>query len=192
MEIFQIASVPGDGIGKETVTAGGHVLDTLCEVHGGLLFEYLDLDWSCEYYLKHGRMMPDDGLAILRPCDAVYLGAVGFPGVPDHVSLWGLLLPIRRTFRQYINLRPVILYPGVETPLKDKGPEDIDYVVVRENSGGVYTGTGGIFNRTTTITPPPDANLALHAQMVTVQVQWNAAHGGNRNVVVNSLTYERW
>jgi tartrate dehydrogenase/decarboxylase/D-malate dehydrogenase len=143
MKTFQIASVPGDGIGRETVAAGRQVLDTLCEVHGGLSLEYLDLDWSCEYYLKHGRMMPDDGLAILRPCDAVYLGAVGFPGVPDHVSLWGLLLPIRRTFRQYINLRPVKLLPGVKTPLANREPEDIDFLVVRENNEGEYSNMGG-------------------------------------------------
>ena len=143
VKTYQIASVPGDGIGRETVAAGRQVLDTLCEVHGGLRLEYLDLDWSCEYYLQHGQMMPDDGLEILRPCDAVYLGAVGFPGVPDHISLWGLLLPIRRTFRQYINLRPVKLLPGVKTPLADRKPEDIDFLVVRENNEGEYSNMGG-------------------------------------------------
>ena len=80
MEKFQIASIPGDGIGKETVSAGRQVLDTVCEIHGGLLLEYLDIDWSCEYYKKNGKMMPDDGLDILRPCDAIFLGAVGYPG----------------------------------------------------------------------------------------------------------------
>ncbi len=143
MNVFQIAAIPGDGIGKETVAAGREVLDTLCEVHGGLRLEYLDLDWSCEYYLKHGRMMPENGLDTLRSCASIYLGAVGFPGVPDHVSLWGLLLPIRRTFQQYINLRPVKLLPGVRTPLADKKPEDIDFLVVRENNEGEYSNMGG-------------------------------------------------
>jgi tartrate dehydrogenase/decarboxylase/D-malate dehydrogenase len=143
VKIFQIASIPGDGIGKETVPAGRQVLDTLCEVHGGLRFEYRDFDWSCEYYVKHGRMMPENGLEILRPSDAIFLGAVGFPGVPDHVSLWGLLLPIRRTFKQYINLRPVQLMPGVRTPLANRKPEDIDFLVVRENNEGEYSNMGG-------------------------------------------------
>jgi tartrate dehydrogenase/decarboxylase/D-malate dehydrogenase len=149
VKVFKIASIPGDGIGRETVVAGRRVLDALCEVHGGLRLEYLDLDWSCEYYLKHGRMMPENGLDILRPCDAVYLGAVGFPGVADHVSLWGLLLPIRREFRQYVNLRPVKLLPGVKTPLADRKPGDIDFLVVRENNEGEYSNMGGrLYQRT--------------------------------------------
>ena len=143
MKTYQIASVPGDGIGRETVAAGRRVLDALCEVHGGLRLDYLELDWSCEYYLKHGQMMPDNGLDILRSCDAIFLGAVGFPGVPDHISLWGLLLPIRRGFRQYINLRPVKLLPGAKTPLADRKPEDIDFLVVRENNEGEYSNMGG-------------------------------------------------
>ncbi|MFW2367568.1 MAG: tartrate dehydrogenase [Desulforhopalus sp.] len=143
MKIFQIASIPGDGIGKETVAAGRQVLDTICEVHDGLRIEYLNLDWSCKYYLTHDRMMPEEGLELLRPCDSIYLGAVGFPGVPDHVSLWGLLLPIRRTFRQYINLRPVKLLPGVKTPLANRKSEDIDFLVVRENNEGEYSNMGG-------------------------------------------------
>ena len=143
MRVLQIASIPGDGIGKETVPAGRQVLDTACVVHGGLRLEYLDLDWNCEYYLKHGRMMPENGLEVLRPCDAIFLGAVGFPDVPDHVSLWGLLLPIRRTFKQFINLRPVKLLYGVQTPLAGRKPEDIDFLVVRENNEGEYSNMGG-------------------------------------------------
>jgi tartrate dehydrogenase/decarboxylase/D-malate dehydrogenase len=143
MEKFQIASIPGDGIGKETVTAGRQVLDTVCNIHGGLLLEYLDIGWSCEYYKKNGKMMPDDGLDILRPCDAIFLGAVGYPGVPDHISLWGLLLPIRRNFQQYINLRPVKLLKGVQTPLANREPGDIDFLVIRENNEGEYSNMGG-------------------------------------------------
>ena len=143
MKKLQIASIPGDGIGKETVAAGRRVLDTVCEVHGGVDFEYLDIDWSCEHYHRHGQMMPDNGLEILRPCDAIYLGAVGFPGVPDHVSLWGLLLPIRRNFKQYVNLRPVKLMKGVQTPLANRHPGEIDFLVVRENNEGEYSNMGG-------------------------------------------------
>ena len=99
-----------------------------------MCLEYLEIDWSCKHYLQHGRMMPENGLDILKPCDAIYLGAVGFPGVPDHVSLWGLLLPIRREFKQYVNLRPVKLLEGVKTPLADRKPGDIDFLVIRENN----------------------------------------------------------
>jgi tartrate dehydrogenase/decarboxylase / D-malate dehydrogenase len=138
-----VALVPGDGIGKETVAAGRKVLDVAAEVHGGFRLRYEEFDWSCEYYAKHGRMMPENGLDLLRRTDAIYLGAVGYPGVPDHVSLWGLLIPIRRTFQQYINLRPVQLLPGVRSPLADRKPEDIDFYVVRENNEGEYSNMGG-------------------------------------------------
>ena len=143
MKTFQMASIPGDGIGKETVAAGRRVLDAACEVHGGLHLEYLDIDWGCEYYMHHGQMMPDNGLEILRPCDAIYLGAVGFPGVPDHVSLWGLLRPIRGGFQRYVNLRPVKRMQGVKTPLANRYPGDIDFLVVRENNEGEYSNMGG-------------------------------------------------
>src|SRR5262249_55896820 len=111
--------------------------------------EYKHFDWSCETYAKTGKMMPDDGLDQLRPFDAIFLGAVGYPGVPDHVSLWGLLIPIRRVFDQYVNLRPVKLLNGIEAPLKNRKPGDIDYLVVRENTEGEYSNVGGrIFNGT--------------------------------------------
>jgi tartrate dehydrogenase/decarboxylase/D-malate dehydrogenase len=112
-------------------------------VHGGLKFEFVEFPWGCRYYLEHGRMMPEDGLAILGDFDTILLGAVGWPGVPDHVSLWGLLIPIRRHFRQYVNLRPVKLLRGMRSPLRDREPGDIDFVVVRENSEGEYSDVGG-------------------------------------------------
>jgi tartrate dehydrogenase/decarboxylase/D-malate dehydrogenase len=143
MREISLAVIPGDGIGKETVAAGRKVLDVAAEVHGGFRFRYEPFDWSCEYFTKHGRMMPENGLDLLRPHDAIFLGAVGYPGVPDHVSLWGLLLPIRRTFQQYINLRPVKLLPGVRTPLANRKPEEIDFLVVRENNEGEYSSMGG-------------------------------------------------
>ncbi len=143
MKALKIATIPGDGIGKEVVPAGQKVLDTIAAVHGGIRFVYDTFDWSCEYYLRHGKMMPSDGLEILKDYDAIFLGAVGFPGVPDHISLWGLLLPIRRVFQQYINLRPIKLLPGIKTPLANRRPEDIDFLVVRENNEGEYSNMGG-------------------------------------------------
>lgn len=143
MKRFDIASIPGDGIGREVVPAGQKILDVTGEVHGGFQFRYKSYPWSCAYYLKHGRMMPDDGLQRIGDSDAIFLGAVGFPGVADHVSLWGLLIPIRRGFQQYACVRPVRLLPGVRSPLAGRGPEDIDFIVVRENNEGEYSNMGG-------------------------------------------------
>src|SRR6266567_2407309 len=135
----RIAVIPGDGIGKEVVPEGMRVLEAAGR-RFGFEFEWEAFDWSCEVYTRTGRMMPEDGLEQLGQFEAIYLGAVGFPGVPDHVSLWGLLIPIRRGFRQYINLRPVRLLKGVRSPLADRGPADIDMVIVRENNEGVVLG----------------------------------------------------
>ena len=138
----RIAVIPGDGIGKEVVPEGIRVLEAAARRFNiDLAFE--TFDWSCETYAKTGRMMPGDGLDQLKPFDAIFLGAVGWPSVPDHVSLWGLLIPIRRAFEQYVNLRPCRLMPGVDTPLKNRGPEDIDFIVVRENCEGEYSEIGG-------------------------------------------------
>ncbi|MEW5709955.1 MAG: tartrate dehydrogenase [Pseudomonadota bacterium] len=142
MPKYKIATIPGDGIGKEVVPEGIRVLEAAGRKFG-IEFQWDHFPWSCEYYTRHGRMMPEDGLETIRRHDAIYLGAVGFPGVPDHVSLWGLLIPIRRGFQQYVNLRPVRLMPGVPCPLKDKKPGDIDFWVVRENNEGEYSSIGG-------------------------------------------------
>ena len=142
MPIYRIATIPGDGIGKEVVPEGIRVLEAAGR-RFGIEFQWDQFPWSCEYYAQTGRMMPEDGLEQIRHHDAVYLGAVGFPGVPDHVSLWGLLIPIRRGFQQYVNLRPVRLMPGVPCPLANKKPGDIDFWVVRENSEGEYSSVGG-------------------------------------------------
>ena len=139
---YRIAVIPGDGIGKETVPEGLRVLDAAARRFGFSL-STTDYDWSCETYRATGRMMPEDGLDRLRDSDSIFLGAVGWPGVPDHVSLWGLLIPIRRSFDQYVNLRPCRLLPGVRTPLAGRGPADIDFYVVRENTEGEYSSTGG-------------------------------------------------
>ncbi len=144
----RIAVIPGDGIGKEVVPEGKRVLDAAGR-RFGFDFEWTTFDWSCERYTKTGRMMPEDGLDQLRQFESIFLGAVGFPGVPDHVSLWGLLIPIRRGFRQYINLRPVRLLKGVTSPLAGRGPADIDMLIVRENNEGEYSEIGGRLYRGT-------------------------------------------
>ena len=140
---MKVALIPGDGIGKEVIPEGIRALETAGSKHG-LDFEWREFDWSCETYLETGRMMPADGIETLRGFDAIYLGAVGFPTVPDHVSLWGLLIPIRREFDQHVNLRPVRLFQGVPCPLAGKEPGDIDLYVVRENVEGEYSSIGGV------------------------------------------------
>jgi tartrate dehydrogenase/decarboxylase/D-malate dehydrogenase len=138
----RIAVIPGDGIGKEVVPEGMRVLEAAARRFGFEL-EWKTFDWSCEVYAKTGRMMPEDGVEQLRAFEAIFLGAVGFPGVPDHISLWGLLIPIRRGFHQYVNLRPVRLLKGVRSPLAGRGPRDIDMLIVRENNEGEYSEIGG-------------------------------------------------
>jgi tartrate dehydrogenase/decarboxylase/D-malate dehydrogenase len=144
MQTFKIAVIPGDGIGSEVVPEGIRVVDAAAK-RFGLRFEWEHFPWSCEFYRATGAMMPGDGLAQIRNHDAVFLGAVGFPGVPDHVSLWGLLIPIRRQFQQYANVRPVRLMPGIASPLAGRKTGDIDMIIVRENSEGEYSAVGGRF-----------------------------------------------
>jgi len=145
---YRIAVIPGDGIGTEVVPEGIRVLEAAGS-RFGISFQWEKLDWGCERFQKTGSFMPADGLEAIQAHDAIYLGAVGFPGVPDHISLWGLLIPIRREMNQWVNLRPVRLMPGVPTPLRDRGPEDIDFLVVRENSEGEYSQEGGRFQEGT-------------------------------------------
>lgn len=142
---FRIALIAGDGIGKEVLPEGVRAITTAARKFGFDL-EFRTLEWAnCDYYMQHGRMMPDDWKAQLAGVDAIYFGAVGWPAtVPDHVSLWGSLLKFRREFDQYVNLRPVRLFEGVPCPLAGRGPGDIDYYVVRENTEGEYTSVGGI------------------------------------------------
>jgi tartrate dehydrogenase/decarboxylase / D-malate dehydrogenase len=148
MSKFKIAVIPGDGIGKEVIPEGIRALEAAGSKFN-IEFQFDTFDWSCERYAKTGKMMPDDGLEQIRNHNAIYLGAVGFPGVPDHISLWGLLIPIRRQFQQYVNLRPVQLFSGVPCPLANRKPEDIDFIVVRENNEGEYSEIGGRLNRGT-------------------------------------------
>ncbi len=142
MKTYRIALIPGDGIGREVMPEGVRALEAAGAAFG-FAIDARPFDWSCETYKATGRMMPEDGLARLREHDAILLGAVGYPGVPDHISLWGLLLPIRRGFDQYVNLRPVRLLRGVQSPLRDIEAGDIDMWIVRENSEGEYSQVGG-------------------------------------------------
>jgi tartrate dehydrogenase/decarboxylase/D-malate dehydrogenase len=143
MKRHRIAVLPGDGIGNEVVPEGVRVLDAAAKKFG-IAIEWREFDWNCAYYAKHGRMMPEDWFELLSPHDAIYYGAVGWPAiVPDHVSLWGSLIQFRRRFDQYVNLRPCRLMPGIPSPLANRKPGDIDFVVVRENTEGEYSSVGG-------------------------------------------------
>lgn len=142
MQTHRVAVIPGDGIGIEVLTEGVKVLEAVAKLDKGFQFEFEHFPWGCEYYLKHGRMMAEDGMETLSHFDAIFLGAAGYPGVPDHISLWELLLVIRKGFDQYVNLRPVKLLKGAPCPLKDVKREEIDMLFVRENSEGEYAGSG--------------------------------------------------
>lgn len=157
---YRIASIPGDGIGTEVIPAGQAVAEAAARQHQFKL-EWTEFDWSCERYLETGRMMPEDGIEQLKEFDAIYLGAVGWPEVADHVSLWGLLIPIRRELNQYANVRHVRLLEGIESPLADREPKDIDFVVIRENVEGEYSEIGGRMNKGT------DDELAIQEAIFT-------------------------
>lgn len=148
MKTYEIAVIPGDGIGTEVMPQALNVLKRVAEVYDfGIKFR--NYDWNCETWLRTGQMMPKDGIDQLSQSDSILLGAVGFPSVPDHISLWGLLIPIRREFHQYVNLRPVRLLPGIPCPLANKKPGDIDFWIVRENCEGEYSQIGGVFGEGT-------------------------------------------
>ena len=143
MPTHRIAVIPGDGIGKEVAPEGLRALEAAGRQHG-IDFAFTQFDWNCDYYGKHGRMMPEDWFEQLSGFDAIFYGAVGWPAtVPDHVSLWGSLIQFRRRFDQYVNLRPCRLMPGIPSPLAGRKPGDIDFVVVRENTEGEYSSVGG-------------------------------------------------
>jgi tartrate dehydrogenase/decarboxylase / D-malate dehydrogenase len=143
MKTYRIAAIPGDGIGKEVVPAGQAVLQALAASQGGFNFEFTSFDWGGDYYRQHGVMMPEDGLDALRDMDAILFGSAGDPHIPDHITLWGLRLKICQGFDQYANVRPTRILPGIESPLKRCKSEDLNWVIVRENSEGEYSGVGG-------------------------------------------------
>ncbi len=143
MKNYAIATIAGDGIGKEVIPAGRHVLEALARSSNQLSFTFEDFGWGGDYYRTHGKMMPDDGLDALRSKDAILFGSAGDPDIPDHITLWGLRLKICQGFDQYANVRPTRILPGIDGPLKRCGPEDLNWVIVRENSEGEYSGVGG-------------------------------------------------
>jgi tartrate dehydrogenase/decarboxylase/D-malate dehydrogenase len=143
MKTYRIASIPGDGIGKEVIPAGETVLHAVAEAVGGFGFSFETFGWGGDWYRAHGEMMPADGLDALRNKDAILFGSAGDPAIPDHVTLWGLRLKICQGFDQYANVRPTRILPGIDAPLKRCAPQDLDWVIVRENSEGEYAGVGG-------------------------------------------------
>jgi tartrate dehydrogenase/decarboxylase/D-malate dehydrogenase len=147
MKTYAIAAIPGDGIGKEVIAAGVEVLEALAARDGGFKLKVAAYDWGSDYYRKHGRMMPDDGLDAIRSADAIFFGAVGAPDVPDHITLWGLRLAICQPFDQYANVRPTRILPGISSPLAGVTAKELDWVIVRENSEGEYAGVGGRAHR---------------------------------------------
>ncbi len=147
MREHKIAAIPADGIGPEVISAGVRVLEALAQRTGDVRFAIETFDWGSDYYKRHGVMMPADGLDTLKAFDAIYFGAVGAPDVPDHITLWGLRLPICQGFDQYANVRPTRILPGITSPLRNVGAGDLDWVIVRENSEGEYAGVGGRAHR---------------------------------------------
>ena len=143
MKKFNIASIPADGIGPEVIGAGIQVINAAIAKNAYIEIDFTHFDWGSDYYKSHGEMMPENGLEQLKAFDAIFFGAVGAPDVPDHITLWGLRLPICQGFDQYANVRPTRILPGIQAPLRDKGPGDLDWVIVRENSEGEYSGNGG-------------------------------------------------
>jgi len=143
MKTYRIAAIPADGIGPEVITAGLEVLEAVARRTDQFDFDVTSFDWGSDYYKKHGQMMPADGLDQLKPFDAIFFGAVGAPDVPDHITLWGLRLPICQGFDQYANIRPTRVLPGIKSPLRNVDHDDLDWMIIRENSEGEYSGSGG-------------------------------------------------
>ncbi len=163
MKTYRIATIPGDGIGKEVIPAGRQVLEVLARGDAALKFEFTHFDWGGDYYRQHGVMMPDDGLAALRATDAILFGSAGDPDIPDHVTLWGLRLNICQGLDQYANVRPTRILRGIDAPLKRCSPEDLNWVIVRENSEGEYSGIGGRVHRGQPIEVATDVSVLTRA-----------------------------
>lgn len=163
MKTYRIATIPGDGIGKEVVPAGQQVLAALAATGGGFNFAFTDFDWGGDHYRRHGVMMPADGLDALRGQDAILFGSAGDPHIPDHITLWGLRLKICQGFDQYANVRPTRILPGIDAPLKRCGPKDLDWVIVRENSEGEYAGVGGRVHQGHPIEAATDVSIMTRA-----------------------------
>ena len=163
MKRYRIATIPGDGIGKEVVPAGRELLAALAAVEPGIAFDFVDFDWGGDHYRRHGTMMPADGLDALRDVDAILFGSAGDPDIPDHVTLWGLRLKICQGFDQYANVRPTRILPGIDAPLKRCTTQDLDWVIVRENSEGEYAGVGGRVHQGFPIEAATDVSMMTRA-----------------------------
>lgn len=147
MRHYKIAAIPADGIGKEVIPAGIRVLKTLSETDGSFSMDFETFPWGCDFYREHGKMIADDGLEKLKAFDAIFFGSVGHPTVPDHITLWGLRLAICQGFDQYANVRPARILPGIAGPLRGREGKDLDWIIVRENTEGEYSGVGGRAHR---------------------------------------------
>ena len=163
MKTYRIATIPGDGIGKEVIPAGQEVLSALAQTDGSFTFAFENFEWGGDWYRKHGEMMPADGLDALRDKDAILFGSAGDPDIPDHITLWGLRLKICQGFDQYANVRPTRILPGIDGPLKRCGPNDLDWVIVRENSEGEYAGVGGRVHQGHPIEAATDVSMMTRA-----------------------------
>lgn len=163
MKTYRIATIPGDGIGKEVVPAGREVMEALAAAGAGFGFEFENFEWGGDYYRQHGAMMPEDGLDALRDKDAILFGSAGDAQIPDHITLWGLRLKICQGFDQYANVRPTRILPGIDAPLKRCGPKDLDWVIVRENSEGEYAGVGGRVHQGHPIEAATDVSMMTRA-----------------------------
>ncbi len=163
MKTYSIATIPGDGIGKEVIPAGQQVLQALAEASQTFRFAFENFDWGGDYYRQHGVMMPADGLEAIRNKDAILFGSAGDPHIPDHITLWGLRLKICQGFDQYANVRPTRILPGIDGPLKRCGPDDLNWVIVRENSEGEYAGVGGRVHQGHPIEAATDVSMMTRA-----------------------------
>lgn len=194
MQKYKIAVIAGDGIGPEVIAEGVKVLRKAAELDGGFAFDFTFFPWGCDYYKQAGRMMPEDGLETLLDYDAIFLGAVGDPAVPDHISLWDLLLAIRKNFDQYINLRPVKLLRGAPCPLAGVKREDIDMLFIRENSEGEYAGSGSwLFKGTPRETVIQDGVFSRHGCERVIRYAFEVARTQKRSLTSvskgNALNY---
>jgi tartrate dehydrogenase/decarboxylase/D-malate dehydrogenase len=169
MKTYRIATVPGDGIGKEVVPSGRRVLEALAEQESQFRFEFENFDWGADYYRRHGEMMPANGLDSLRTKDAILFGSAGDPGIPDHITLWGLRLKICQGLDQYANVRPIRILPGIDGPLKRCKTEDLNWVIVRENTEGEYSGAGGRVHQGHPIEVAADLSVMTRAGVERIQ-----------------------
>jgi tartrate dehydrogenase/decarboxylase/D-malate dehydrogenase len=163
MKTYQIATIPGDGIGKEVVPAGQQVLEALAKTSSTYRFKFENFEWGADYFREHGVMIPDGGLDKIRNKDAILFGSAGDPHIPDHITLWGLRLKICQGFDQYANVRPTRILPGIDGPLKRCGPDDLNWVIVRENSEGEYAGVGGRVHQGHPIEAATDVSMMTRA-----------------------------